>query len=65
MGAYQQLPYEAITEAEFLSMTAAQRPLRLAGVHTTHDNVAPDRFCDNDTCETPMAVIVVDDEKAT
>ena len=52
LGAYAQMPYEAITEAEYRA--ARGRLTSLAGAEIHGQNPpAPDNFCDTDVCEVP------------
>jgi uncharacterized Fe-S cluster-containing radical SAM superfamily protein len=48
-GAFPQMPYEAITEEQYKKRSAKLKPLNLSGVR--EEEVAPERFCTNDTCE--------------
>jgi hypothetical protein len=50
---YPQMPYEEITENQYLELTRSLRPLDLS---TTHTQPVPDKFCDNDQCRTPSTL---------
>ena len=49
-GAYLQMPYEKISEAEYVVRSKALKPLK---VGETHEDVAMERFCDSASCEIP------------
>jgi ribonucleoside-triphosphate reductase (thioredoxin) len=46
-GAYAQMPYEAIDEAEYERRVAALSPLRFG---STHEEAEQEKFCSNDSC---------------
>jgi ribonucleotide reductase alpha subunit len=46
-GAYKQMPYEAISEAEYLQRAGALQALRFG---TLHEKAEQERFCDGATC---------------
>ena len=48
-GAYAQMPYEAISEADYNAMVAQLKPLHLTP-QTTSSTDVPDKFCDNQSC---------------
>jgi ribonucleoside-triphosphate reductase len=50
---YKQLPYEAITEAEYRAAAAGIRPggLRFNVADAKDNSAAPDAFCDSSSCE--------------
>jgi adenosylcobalamin-dependent ribonucleoside-triphosphate reductase len=52
-GAYQQMPYEAISEDEYRRQTAALKPLDFSSITGAGDMAmeSPDKFCDSETCE--------------
>jgi ribonucleoside-triphosphate reductase len=47
---YAQMPYEEITESQYVSLTRSLKPLDLSSVRA---QPVPDKFCDNDQCRTP------------
>lgn len=47
MGAYLQMPYEAIDDAEFQRRITALKPLKFG---ETAEDVLAERFCNNDSC---------------
>jgi len=49
-GAYAQMPYEAIDEAEYQRRVSQLRPLHLGGARLRHEESNPERFCDGDVC---------------
>jgi len=48
-GAYRQMPYEAIGEAQYKKMVKKLKPLRFGTVHG--EQAIVDKFCNNDICE--------------
>ncbi len=48
-GAFPQMPYEAITEEQYKKISSKLKPLNLNGIR--EEEVEPERFCNNDTCE--------------
>lgn len=46
-GAYRQMPYEGITEAEYEARVARLAPLV---IERSHEEAEAERFCNNDTC---------------
>ena len=57
-GAYEQMPYEEMTEEEYERMSKGLTPLNMeppmngsgkGGVVAVNEEV-PDKFCDNDSC---------------
>lgn len=44
-GAYKQMPYEAIDEAEYQRRLAALKPLHFADARVRNEEANPDRFC--------------------
>ena len=58
LGAYPQLPYQAVTEAEYRAAVAGLRPLALAelgeGWQGGGEPSSPDNFCDSPVCEVPV-----------
>ena len=48
-GAYAQMPYEAITQAEYDALVKNLKPLNLQGSAQANAEV-PDKFCDNQSC---------------
>ncbi|RDT46536.1 hypothetical protein, partial [Enterobacter roggenkampii] len=49
-GAYPQMPYEEITEKQYVSMMSSYKELDLRSVIGGEEAKAA-RFCSNDTCE--------------
>lgn len=47
LGAFPQMPYEAISEAEYEARCAALTPLR---IRTLSEDAVAERFCTNDSC---------------
>lgn len=47
-GAYQQMPYEAITEDQYNEMVSKLKPLDFSG--TIEEVIETEKFCNNDTC---------------
>ena len=47
-GAFAQMPYESITEAEYRAITAGLKPVSLFGVG--NEEADPTKFCDSDSC---------------
>jgi ribonucleoside-triphosphate reductase len=47
-GAYRQMPYEAITAAEYTARVQRLRPIEF---RVTQEAATPERFCNNDVCE--------------
>ena len=45
---YKQLPYETISEEEYLNKIKNLKNLKLSG--DTHDNLTEDKFCDGESC---------------
>jgi hypothetical protein len=58
VGAYKQMPYEEISEAEYDRRVSLLGPLELSsgGVSTSYADRTIDRFCDGDTCENPGVI---------
>lgn len=50
-GAYQQMPYEAITEMEWSAQTAEVSRFDLAKFYRSGEDAVGERYCSNDTCE--------------
>lgn len=50
LGAYAQMPYEAITEAEYNRRFASLKPLEFADAQVRLEEANPERFCDSDIC---------------
>lgn len=46
---YPQMPYEEITEQQYVDLVAKLKPLDFSNVNTTP---TPEKFCDNDSCQT-------------
>ena len=55
LGAYKQMPYEAITEKEYNKQVKKLRHLSFVGVEGEEAEV--DKFCNNDICEIPGELI--------
>ena len=55
LGAYKQMPYEAITEKEYNKQVKKLRHLSFVGVEGEEAEV--DKFCNNDICEIPGEII--------
>lgn len=53
-GAYKQMPYEAISEAEYAAETARLKPLDLSQLYG-EDVGSPDKFCDTSSCDVSAA----------
>ena len=51
LGAYKQMPYEAITEAEYNEMVSKLGKLSFGVIKNEEADV--DKFCNNDVCEVP------------
>jgi len=53
-GAYEQMPYEEMTEEEYVSMSTGLKTLDMAPPATGGEEMVntevPDKFCDNDSC---------------
>lgn len=50
-GAYEQMPYEGISENEYEQMITAVSRLQLAPIYRKGPDATGERFCANDTCE--------------
>ena len=55
LGAYKQMPYEAITEKEYNKQVKKLGHLSFVGVEGEEAEV--DKFCNNDICEIPGELI--------
>jgi len=53
LGAYAQMPYEEISEAEYVKRVAGLGALDFRGLRGSDVGV-PDKFCDSERCELPI-----------
>ena len=49
MGAYEQMPYEEITEEEFVELNSKIKPISFGSIKGEEAEI--EKFCNNDTCE--------------
>ena len=57
LGAYPQMPYEAIDEAEYNRRLAELQPLHFADARVRNEEANPDRFCDSSSCDVPEPMV--------
>ena len=50
LGAFAQMPYEAIDQGEYERRLNALKPLHFADARVRNEEANPDRFCDGDLC---------------
>jgi ribonucleoside-triphosphate reductase len=61
LGAYKQMPYEAITEKEYNTMVGKLGKLSFGVIKNEEADV--DKFCNNDVCEVPPITGDNDDQE--